>query len=178
MLIDFGLVDVVSLETVNLKKPVLVTEANRFLSRACRQRIPAASRAGTKGFRAPEVLLRHQNQTCAVDIWSAGMIFLCLLSGKYPISTPTDDLDALVEISQLIGTRRLQEAAKNLDRDVVLPQDIVHSGWRSVLNKLEGRTDLEIDDCSLDLLNRLLDPDMYSRVTASEALQHPFFSED
>jgi len=106
------------------------------------------------------------------------MIFLCLLSGKYPISTPTDDLDALVEISQLIGTRRLQEAAKNLDRDVVLPQDIVHSGWRSVLNKLEGRTDLEIDDCSLDLLNRLLDPDMYSRVTASEALQHPFFSED
>ena len=32
-------------------------------------------RAGTSGFRAPEVLLKYRYQTTAVDVWSAGIVF-------------------------------------------------------------------------------------------------------
>ena len=41
-------------------------------------------REGTSGFRAFEVLLKCPNQCFALDIWSVGVIFLSLLSGKYP----------------------------------------------------------------------------------------------
>lgn len=33
-------------------------------------------RAGTRGFRAPEVLLLVTYQSSAIDIWSAGNVFL------------------------------------------------------------------------------------------------------
>lgn len=54
-----------------------------------------ANRSGTRGFRAPEVLMKCElqvslyfnpcygtnrfTQSCAIDVWSAGVIFLSLL---------------------------------------------------------------------------------------------------
>ena len=43
-----------------------------------------ASRAGTPGFRAPEILQRCINQTPKVDVWAAGVIFASLLTRRYP----------------------------------------------------------------------------------------------
>ena len=39
-----------------------------------------AARAGTPGFRPPEVLLKCRTQTVAVDIWAAGVILLSIMS--------------------------------------------------------------------------------------------------
>ena len=39
-----------------------------------------APRAGTPGFRPPEVLLKVKKQTVAVDVWAAGVILLSILS--------------------------------------------------------------------------------------------------
>ena len=39
-----------------------------------------AARAGTPGFRPPEVLLKCRIQTVAVDIWAAGVILLSIMS--------------------------------------------------------------------------------------------------
>jgi cell division control protein 7 len=41
-----------------------------------------ASRAGTRGFRAPEVLFKCMRQTPSIDIWSAGVILLTLLTRR------------------------------------------------------------------------------------------------
>lgn len=43
---------------------------------------------GTSGFRAFEVLLKCPNQSTILDIWSAGVILLCLFSAKYPFLKP------------------------------------------------------------------------------------------
>jgi len=45
---------------------------------------PVAPRAGTRGFRAPEVLLRCNDQTVAIDVWAAGVILLTIFSQRYP----------------------------------------------------------------------------------------------
>jgi cell division control protein 7 len=57
-----------------------------------------ANRGGTKGFRAPEVLLKVVHQTTAIDIWSCGIIFLSMLCCRYPVLSPSDDDVALLEI--------------------------------------------------------------------------------
>lgn len=72
-----------------------------------------APRAGTPGFRAPEVLLKCPNQTTAVDMWSAGVILLCILSGRYPFFRAHDDLTAMAQIISLRGSRDCIEAARS-----------------------------------------------------------------
>ena len=72
-----------------------------------------APRAGTPGFRAPEVLLKCPHQTTAVDMWSAGVILLCILSGRYPFFRAHDDLTAMAQIISLRGSRECIEAAKS-----------------------------------------------------------------
>jgi serine/threonine protein kinase len=57
------------------------------------------NRGGTKGFRAPEVLLKVAHQTTAIDIWSAGVILLSMLCSRYPVLSHSVDDVALLEIT-------------------------------------------------------------------------------
>lgn len=93
-----------------------------------RRPVSKANRAGTRGFRAPEVLLKCQAQTGgmhsrsnfgktfaessqAIDVWSAGIIFLCFLTGKFPIFQSNDDIEALMEIASILGMKNIERAA-------------------------------------------------------------------
>ena len=58
-----------------------------------------ANRGGTRGFRAPEVLLKVVHQTTAIDIWSAGVILLSMLCSRFPVLSHSDDDVALLEIT-------------------------------------------------------------------------------
>lgn len=70
-----------------------------------------ANRAGTRGFRAPEVLLKCGLQTGAIDVWSAGVIFLFFLTKKFPLFQASDDVEALMEIATIIGKRQMEKVA-------------------------------------------------------------------
>ncbi|KAF8946098.1 hypothetical protein BGZ47_001300 [Haplosporangium gracile] len=74
------------------------------------------NRAGTRGFRAPEILFRHVKQTVALDIWSVGVILLCFLSGRFPFFHSDDDLEALLEISVVFGQREMAAVAATFNR--------------------------------------------------------------
>lgn len=50
----------------------------------------------------------------AVDLWSVGVILLCILSGRYPFFRAQDDLTAFIQIMRLMGTVACKEAAKAL----------------------------------------------------------------
>ena len=133
-----------------------------------------APRAGTPGFRAPEVLLKKMDQTSAIDIWSAGVIFAALLSRRYPFFSSTDDLTSLAEIISLFGTKRVSNAAFAIGRTIV-----TSAKHQPALNLkdvcLKLRNDCaQIDDSAFDLLDKLLDPNPNSRITAADALNHPF----
>lgn len=97
-----------------------------------RRPLSKANRAGTRGFRAPEVLLKCSEQSggtpaqlrgdasrkcslrtrnAAIDIWACGMILLFFLTGKFPLFQSNDDVEALMEIAAVIGKRRMEKAA-------------------------------------------------------------------
>ncbi|KAF9910103.1 hypothetical protein EC991_007235 [Linnemannia zychae] len=77
------------------------------------------NRAGTRGFRAPEILFRHVEQTVALDIWSVGVILLCFLSGRFPFFHSDDDLEALLEIAVVFGQREMAAVAATFNRTFV-----------------------------------------------------------
>ncbi len=82
-----------------------------------------AARAGTPGFRPPEVLLKHAGQTMAVDLWAVGVMLLCILSRSYPFFRAPDDMTALAELTVLFGTKNVREVAKRYGRRLVTSLD-------------------------------------------------------
>ncbi|KAI9574815.1 kinase-like protein [Boletus coccyginus] len=70
-----------------------------------------ANRAGTRGFRAPEVLLKCGSQTGAIDVWAAGTILLFFLTRKFPLFQSSDDIEALMEIATIIGRQKMEKTA-------------------------------------------------------------------
>lgn len=50
--------------------------------------------------------------SAAIDVWSAGVILLSLLSGRYPFFKASDDLIALTQIMTIRGSRETIKAAK------------------------------------------------------------------
>lgn len=71
-----------------------------------------ANRAGTRGFRAPEVLFKCTNQSTKIDIWSAGIIGFSLISRRFPLFNSPDDTDALFELAIMFGIDKLQKCAE------------------------------------------------------------------
>jgi cell division control protein 7 len=47
----------------------------------------------------------------AIDVWSAGMILLFFLTGKFPLLQSSDDVEALMEIAAIIGRKKMEKTA-------------------------------------------------------------------
>ena len=136
-----------------------------------------ASRAGTRGFRAPEVLFKVAHQTVAIDIWSVGVILLTMLTRRYPFFQSTDDMDALVELATIFGAADMANAARSYDRVWTCNVPTVPPGrvcWRQLCARLNPSCKEFLPDEVFDLLDRLLDLDFRTRITALGALDHPF----
>lgn len=110
-----------------------VTEVCDFCMARSHQNAP---RAGTPGFRAPEVLLKCPNQTIAVDIWSAGVILLSLLSGRYPFFRAHDDLSAMSQIISLMGSKNCIEAASIYGKELVCVPEVPPTDLRLLCTSL------------------------------------------
>ncbi|KAK9254499.1 kinase-like domain-containing protein [Lipomyces tetrasporus] len=153
-----------------------------------------ANRAGTRGFRAPEVLLKCLNQTTKIDMWSAGVILLSFMSKRFPFFNSADDIDAMIEIASIFGKPKISACARlhgsifdtNIptvpDRGFKL-EEIVEWALRGVDEDDEsqakrGSLDEEPDrSLAFDLLKKFLEVDFRKRISAKEALRHQFLEE-
>jgi cell division control protein 7 len=143
-----------------------------------------ANRAGTRGFRAPEVLLKCTSQTTKIDIWSAGVILLTLLARRFPFFNSADDVDAMIEMSSIFGKRRMKAVAAmhgsvfetSIDtigeRGFTLEKIIV---WASCRDKDQSLLRAG-ESQAVKFLEGLLELDPGKRWSAKEALNHEFFT--
>ncbi|XP_030332421.1 mitogen-activated protein kinase 15 [Strigops habroptila] len=124
----------------------------------------------TRWYRAPEILLSSRSYTKGVDMWSIGCILGELLLGK-PLFPGTSTVNQIEQILRVIPAPS--------------PEDIlaVQSDYRaSVINRMSSRQRVTFEEIlpsstplpALDLLKKLLVFNPDKRLTAEEALQHPY----
>ncbi|KAK2648145.1 hypothetical protein Ddye_015634 [Dipteronia dyeriana] len=138
--------------------------------------------AGTKGFRAPEVLFRSQHQGPKLDVWSAGVTLLYLMIGRTPfLGDPEQNIK---DIAKLRGSEDLWEIAKLHDRESSFPEDLYDTRSLAPINLRDWcqmntkRPDfLEVIPNSLfDLVDKCLSVNPRLRLSAEDALKHEFFA--
>ncbi|KAI5126363.1 cell division control protein 7 [Nematocida parisii] len=158
-------------------KPVM-PKAPGYIVRDTRPTM-TASRSGTRGFKAPEVLFRVEAQSTAIDIWSAGVILLSLLCRKYPFFTSKDDINTLVEIGSIFGDEEMRKAAKFYKR--IWKSNIEACMHPAVsfqkIVEIANKKDAQFPSSVFDLLEKMLRLNSSERITADEALRHKFFSD-
>ena len=146
------------------------------------------NRAGTRGYRAPEVLLRTKVQTTAIDMWAVGVILLSIMTRRQVFFVSGDDQEALEEIACLTGNEDIAAVARAFGRKVTFSAERPRRTWKEIVTSLSrgfgpgGVTGLQPDstvppwpDAMYHLLAQLLEVNPIHRLTAADALQHPFF---
>ncbi|CAI9609710.1 unnamed protein product [Staurois parvus] len=126
----------------------------------------------TRWYRAPEIMLNwmHYNQT--VDIWSVGCIMAELLKGK-ALFPGNDYIDQLKRIMEVVGTPNSEflmkisseHARRYIESLPYMPQQDLNEVFCGA------------NPLAIDLLKRMLILDSDKRITASEALAHPYFEQ-
>ncbi|KAL4484782.1 hypothetical protein ABPG74_019959 [Tetrahymena malaccensis] len=118
-------------------------------------------------YRAPEILLSYKKYDIAVDMWSCGIIMAELLK-RQPIIRGASTDDQMRQILQLIGSP-----------DQYQIKDPEYKKLLSYFPYCPGKNfKLIFPNASsqcLDLLKKLLQIDPSQRITAEQALAHPFF---
>lgn len=123
----------------------------------------------TLWYRAPEVLLGITNYAPAVDMWSVACIFAELVR-KQAIFPGDSELQQLLHIFKLLGTPQegTWPGVSKLRDWHEFPQ------WRAQdLTKVFPK----LEEHGIDLMKRMFEYDPVKRITAMEALHHPYFDD-
>jgi len=134
----------------------------------------------TRWYRAPEILLGSSNYTFGVDMWSVGCILGEMILGKpiFPGSTTMNQLEKIMELTgkpDASAIARVSQYAASLCEHVTgMPSadndDAAKERWR---RKLSADT----SDDAINLLMLLLRFNPEERLTAEQALDHPYVSQ-
>jgi serine/threonine protein kinase len=164
----------------DLKPDNLLIDAkgNLFVSdwglteRASRKnRIPYTAEVVTRWYRAPELLLKAPLYTSAIDMWSVG----CIMAEMYtsvPILQGKDVDDQLKLIADVLGCPTEYEQMELPPFPEALLKDA------PARKPLSSHCPEHMSKSAGNLLEKLLEYSPSRRITAREALKHPYFSEE
>ncbi|GFP83919.1 casein kinase ii subunit alpha-1 [Phtheirospermum japonicum] len=136
-------------------------------------------RVASRYFKGPELLVDLQDYDYSLDLWSLGCMFAGMIFRKEPFFYGHDNHDQLVKIAKVLGTDELNAYLSKYHLELDPQLDALvgrHSRkpWSRFFNPDNQHL---ISPEAIDFLDKLLRYDHQDRITAKEAMAHPYFSQ-
>lgn len=125
----------------------------------------------TLWYRAPEILLGSHNYSTPVDIWAIGCIFAEMVQ-KNPLFPGDSEIDELFRIFRTLGT-----PSEEMWPGVSKMPDYIPANFPLWAPQPLSKVVPAMDPLALDLLERMLRYEPAKRISAKEALDHPYFQD-
>ncbi|EAX95636.1 CMGC family protein kinase [Trichomonas vaginalis G3] len=130
-------------------------------------------------YRSPELLLDDKHYTTAVDMWAAGCIFAELLTGeilfrsKAKNENSNEFCDVQMEsILRVMGNFRPSDLPQYQSNFLIPFQQLNYRPFQSTFDMKFSN----IDQTAKDLLRSMLTLNPANRISAHDALRHPYFN--
>jgi casein kinase II subunit alpha len=133
-------------------------------------------RVASRYFKGPELLVDFEYYDYSLDIWSYGAMLASMVFKKEPFFHGNSNTDQLVKIARVLGTDGLTKYLEKYGLELCADYDdfgaYVRRPWERFVN--EDNSDLTGPDL-FDFLSKILRYDHQERLTAREAMEHPYF---
>lgn len=135
-------------------------------------------RVASRYHKSPELLVNLQQYDYSLDLWPVGAMIAAIVFKKEPFFKGDSNNDQLVKIAKVLGTKDLLAYVNKYgvklssDYDSILG-NYPRRSWESFVNS--ANVQLAEAPYVVDLIDHLLCYDHQLRLTAKEAMSHPFF---
>ncbi|KAI8814080.1 putative casein kinase [Cladochytrium replicatum] len=134
-------------------------------------------RVASRCYKSPELLVDFQEYDYSLDMWSLGCTFASMIFKRDPFFHGQDNYDQLVKIAKVLGTQELFEYLDKYDIELDPHFDEIlgrypRRPWQKFIN---ADNEKYTNPDAIDLVDKLLRYDHQDRLTAQEAMAHPYF---
>eukprot|EP01012_Entosiphon_sulcatum_P056107 TRINITY_DN791_c0_g1_i1.p1 TRINITY_DN791_c0_g1~~TRINITY_DN791_c0_g1_i1.p1 ORF type:complete len:338 (+),score=80.22 TRINITY_DN791_c0_g1_i1:106-1119(+) len=135
-------------------------------------------RVASRYYKGPELLVDLRDYDYSLDMWSLGCMLAGIIFRREPFFHGRDNYDQLVKIAKVLGTDDLFGYLAKYNLELSSQYDNILSRyprkqWAYFVTK---ETQHLCSADALDFLDRLLRYDHQERITAREAMDHPYFA--
>ncbi|MCP8716838.1 MAG: casein kinase II subunit alpha/alpha' [Asgard group archaeon] len=133
-------------------------------------------RVASRYFKGPELLVDYRMYDYSLDLWSFGCMLASMVFMKEPFFHGKSNTDQLVQIVRVLGSddfnKYLEKYKINLGEEFEDMGYYNRRPWKRFVNEQNKHL---VSDEFLDLIDKLLRYDHQERLTAKEAMAHPYF---
>eukprot|EP00727_Mastigamoeba_balamuthi_P009375 m51a1_g506 putative cmgc rck mak protein kinase (937) ;mRNA; f:291979-295742 len=139
------------------------------LAREIRSRPPYTEYVSTRWYRAPEVLLHTNTYNSPIDIWAMGAIMAELYTLR-PLFPGQNETDQIFKVCSVLGAPTAATWPEGLRLAASMGLKFPNVAPTSLRELIPNAS-----EDAIDLMTKLMRYDPNKRLTAAQALQHPFF---
>ncbi|KAM4692021.1 LOW QUALITY PROTEIN: casein kinase II subunit alpha-like [Rhinophrynus dorsalis] len=134
-------------------------------------------RVASRYFKGPELLVDYQMYDYSLDMWSLGCMLASMIFRKEPFFHGHDNYDQLVRIAKVLGTEDLYDYIDkyNIELDPRFNDILGRHSRKRWERFVHSENQHLVSPEALDFLDKLLRYDHQTRLTAREAMDHPYF---
>ena len=136
-------------------------------------------RVASRYFKGPELLVDNEKYDFSLDIWSLGCVFAGLIFKKEPFFFGNDNFDQLIKIVKVMGSSDLFSYIKKYGLKLNEQYEGIIEEYekKSFTKFITPENERYCSHDAIDLLGKMLVIDHANRITALEAMKHPYFKD-